>query len=212
MNELRYTLLSDGSSDRAMLPVLTWLVQQHLTDCAINSQWADLGRLRTRPKTLAERIRWSVKLYPCDLLFVHRDAERESRLTRVTEVLDAHREASQLESIPPVICVVPVRMTEAWLLFDESALRRAADNPNGRQPLVFPRVHELETLPNPKAKLGELWREASGLAGRRRARLRVWPERIAGLIDDFSVLRRLSAFEALEADLKLLIAEQDWRT
>lgn len=29
MNELRYTLLSDGPSDRALLPILTWLLRQN---------------------------------------------------------------------------------------------------------------------------------------------------------------------------------------
>lgn len=28
MQELRYTLLADGSSDRALLPILTWLLRQ----------------------------------------------------------------------------------------------------------------------------------------------------------------------------------------
>ena len=29
MQELRYTLLADGSSDRALLPILTWLLRQY---------------------------------------------------------------------------------------------------------------------------------------------------------------------------------------
>ena len=32
----------------------------------------------------------------------------------------------------PAICVIPVRMQEAWLLFDEIAIRHAAGNPHGR--------------------------------------------------------------------------------
>ena len=29
MQTLRYTLLADGSSDRALLPILTWLLRQY---------------------------------------------------------------------------------------------------------------------------------------------------------------------------------------
>jgi hypothetical protein len=38
MRELRYTLLSDGSSDRALLPVLTWLLHEHTFEFAIQSE------------------------------------------------------------------------------------------------------------------------------------------------------------------------------
>jgi hypothetical protein len=38
----------------------------------------------------------------------------------------------------PVVCVVPVRMMEAWLLIDEMAIRRVAGNPNGRIPIELP--------------------------------------------------------------------------
>ena len=31
--------------------------------------------------------------------------------------------------------IVPVRMTEAWLLLDESAIRRVAGRPHGDEPL-----------------------------------------------------------------------------
>lgn len=36
MKELRYTLLSDGPSDQALIPILTWVLVQHGVQCAIN--------------------------------------------------------------------------------------------------------------------------------------------------------------------------------
>jgi predicted ATPase len=69
-------------------------------------------------------------------LFVHRDAERELLEKRVAEIHSVVSEAAQTKLVPPVVCVIPVRMQEAWFLFDESALRRAAGNPNGKQPLT----------------------------------------------------------------------------
>jgi len=134
MTELRYTLLADGSSDRALLPILSWTLQQQGVSSAIQATWADLGRLRHRPRTLSERIIAALELYPCDLLFVHRDAEREPFENRHTEIERALLEVARQEvSLPSAVCVIPVRMHEAWLLFNEWAIRMAAGNPRGRQ-------------------------------------------------------------------------------
>lgn len=215
MKELRYTLLSDGSSDKALLPLLTWLLQTHHVECAILPTWADLRRLPKPPKTLSLRIIRSLELYPCELLFVHRDAEKEPREKRVAEIKEASSEALKSVPVPPAVCVVPVRMQEAWFLFDEAALRKAAGNPLGRQPLPLPDIAKLEQLPDPKNILHELLREASGLPPGRMKKFRVNERvhRVAELIDDFAPLRTLTAFGALEAKIKqVLQAHQDWYT
>lgn len=74
---LRLTLVSDGSSDRALLPMIRWLLRRAGVDVPIQDSWADLGRLRNPPKTPTDKIKRSLELYPCDLLFVHRDTEGE---------------------------------------------------------------------------------------------------------------------------------------
>ncbi len=165
MREFRFTLVADGSSDKALLPVFVWLLREHFGRIPIQSEFADLRRLPNPPRELFERIAKSVELYPCDLLFVHRDAERESIESRVTEIREA-LERCAIDT-PPVVCVVPVRMQEAWLLIDEFALRKAAGNPRGRQRLDIPEPKKLEDLPDPKQILHDLLREASGLRGRR---------------------------------------------
>ncbi len=212
MKELRYTLLSDGSSDSALIPVLTWLLQAHLVDCAIQHEWADLRRVpKSLKDTFSKRIKLAVELYPCELLFIHRDAEKEPRQKRVDEIRKAKEEAGESVSVPTV-CVVPVRMTEAWLLFDETALRRAAANPNGKHPLQLPDLTKLEDKPDPKELLYKLLGEASGLGSHRRKKLRVEElvHRVAEFIDDFASLRAMPAFKALEDELKQVIQEQDW--
>ncbi|NEQ22731.1 MAG: DUF4276 family protein [Microcoleus sp. SIO2G3] len=212
MKELRYTLLSDGSSDSALIPVLTWLLQAHLVDCAIQHEWADLRRVpKSLKDTFAKRIKLAVELYPCELLFIHRDAEKEPRQKRVDEIRKAKEEAGESVSVPTV-CVVPVRMTEAWLLFDETALRRAAANPNGKHPLQLPDLTKLEDKPDPKELLYKLLGEASGLGSHRRKKIRVEElvHRVAEFIDDFASLRAMPAFKALEDELKQVIQEQDW--
>ena len=86
MKTIRYTLLSDGSSDRMLMPIIEWLLYQYCPEIEIESSWADLGRLPQPPKTLPEKIEVTLDLYPCDLLFVHRDAENESY-----EIVSVHR-------------------------------------------------------------------------------------------------------------------------
>ncbi len=209
MNELRYTLLCDGSTDRALLPLLTWLLQEHGVRCAIQAEWTDLRKVGGQFWPLAERLSAAVDLFPCDVLFVHRDAEREPHAKRLAQI---HAAVARVVALPPVVGVVPVRMQEAWLLFDEPAIRQAVGNPNGKQPLDLPSLARLEDLPDPKAMLHEWLREASGLSGRRRREVPVdqYAARIPEVISDFAPLRRLAAFQALETAVARLIATQGW--
>ena len=146
-------------------------------------------------------------MYPCDLLFVHRDAERESIDKRVEEIHESLSN-SAIEKALPVICVIPVRMQEAWLLIDESAIKKAAGNPEGRQRVNMPDPKRIEDLPDPKQILHELLRQASGLRGRRLKRFRQEVgsrvHLVAEQIDDFSPLRELPAFQAVERQVATL--------
>ena len=214
MKSLRYTLVADGPTDRALMPLLTWLLRRNGVRGPITPQWADLQRLPRRPRGLSERIEYSVDLYPCDLLFVHRDAERQPAVHRVQEIDRAITDAGADGpiSLPPAVYVVPVRMQEAWLLFDEAALRLAASNPHGSVALELPRVASLEDVPNPKEILHHLLREASGLSGRRKKNVPVGAHayRLAELIDDFSPLRVLPAFQLLESDISKVVTGNGW--
>ena len=206
MQVLRFTLVADGSSDRALLPILVWMLREHFGIIPIQSDFADLRRLQNPPKELFERIAKSIELYPCDLLFVHRDAEREPIEKRKREIRESLEQCA-IET-PPVVCVIPVRMQEAWLLVDESALRKAAGNPHGHQPLNVPDPKKLEDLPDPKQTLHDLLGEASGLSGRRLRRFKRDVERhvhrVAEQIDDFSLLRKLMAFKQVESQVVAL--------
>lgn len=209
MSQLRYTLHSDGSSDRRLLPILTWLLRQYLPDYAIQATWADLRRLRHRPQGLDQKIERCLDLYPCDFLFVHRDAENEPPDVRREEIAQA---LQLLSERPSAVCVVPVRMQEAWLLFDEKAIRKAAGNPNGKIALDLPAFAHIETIPDPKQKLYQALRAASGLQGRRLKSFRAAEHayRVVELIDDFSPLRMLSAFVALEEETHSVLVSAGW--
>ena len=109
MNErIRFTLTTDGSLDKVLLHPLLWLLRRHAARDGIllDPQWADLRALRVKPKGLAERIHAAQELYPCDLLFVHRDAEKGNPGIRFQEIDEAKAELSVDVSVVPV---VPVR-------------------------------------------------------------------------------------------------------
>lgn len=203
MSALRYTLLSEGTSDQALLPVLDWLLRHHFPDHAVQPSWANPQRFGQPPKRLSDKIALTIEFFPCDVLFVHRDADRELRENRVREITGAKLEVKTAQNLP-VVCVVPTRMTEAWLLHDEAALRTAAGNPHGKEPLQLPRIADLEKEPDPKDLLHKLLLDASGRKGRRLRSFAVSGRvrRLAELIDDFAPLRALPAFRSLESDIQ----------
>lgn len=205
MIRLRCTLLADGPSDRALVPLLRWLLREHCGLLPVDLEVADLGRLARPPRKLSQRIDMSIELYPCDLLFVHRDAEKEPIDRRMEEIQQSLVESARGTTVS-AISVVPARMLEAWLLIDEAALRTAAGNPRGRQPLDMPTVKELENLVNSKKRLHDILRDASGLRSRRRLAqfnrdLGKCVQRAAEQIESFAVLRELAAFRALERQI-----------
>ncbi len=209
MKELRFSLVTDGSSDVALLPILRWLLRQHLPEHALQGTWADIRPFRLH--RLEDKIIQAISFYPCDLLFVHRDAEREAKERRFEEVWQALERAKPSVEVP-VVCVVPVRMQEAWLLFDEAAIREAADNRNGRVPLPLPSLRRVEERPDPKEDLYDLLKIASELSGRR---LKSFSEsqharRVADYIEDYSPLRLLSAFGMLETHLVQMLQLHGW--
>lgn len=209
---MRITLVSDGSSDRALIPLIRWLLSQHGAGPALDVRWADFQFLRARPSSLREKIVRAVELNPCDLLLIHRDAENQPIEDRKQEIAEAieELEAEGLFDVPSV-CLVPIRMTEAWLLIEELAVRRAAGNPAGTMNLSLPRVNRIESRTDPKKILFDALEAASGHSGRRLAKLNVsvLRYRVAEFISDYSPLRRLSAFRAFEQDIVTIIPTLD---
>jgi hypothetical protein len=196
MKTLTATLVVDGSSDRTLIPIIQFLLDEWSP-----SPHRILFAEGLHNGPLTARLPSAVELYPCDLLFVHRDAERDSVAARVQEVRDA---AALLQGQLPHVCLVPVRMTESWLLLDEFAIRSAAGNPNGTSPLHLPVARTIEQLPDPKALLFEALAAASDLTGRRRRKFR--PEaarhRVAELLQT-AALRQLPSFNHAEEQLRL---------
>ena len=199
MKRLRYTLLADGSSDRALMPILSWAIRDrgYLIE---QEAWADFSYLPQRSVGLRDRAKAAVEHYPCDVLFIHRDAEAEPWNRRLAEIRDAVRPIGCLH-----VCVIPVRMTEAWLLHDETAIRRTSGNPNGTMPLNLPNVSDVETLIDPKSVLHQAILKASAASGRRLKRkkrdLTAMKFRLTDLIEEYRQLEKVPAFAAFLDEL-----------
>jgi hypothetical protein len=188
---VRFALIADGPSDEALLQPLTWAFRQRDPQRELLSPifWA-----RRPPGADLNGFVESVRAdHRPQLLFVHRDAERDTPEDRRREIPTG----------PGIIPVIPVRMTEAWLLIDEQAIRKASGNPNGRIALDLPKLQRLESIPDPKRMLVELLVRASGFTGRRRQQFQSAgaAKRVAENITAFTPLRALSAFQTLERDL-----------
>ena len=151
---LRFLLLCEGSSDTALVPHL----RQLLSDCGAAEVVGAAFSLAHVPvprggdgSVLERKIRAVLSVdSEFDVLFVHRDADTAGHEERLNEIVTASCNAGLNVAS---VAVVPVRMTEAWILLDEEAIRRVAGNPRGRQPLDLPRPARIEDDPNPKKTL-----------------------------------------------------------
>jgi hypothetical protein len=138
-------------------------------------------------------------------MLIHRDADKVDPAKRRREIIDAVRQAQANNPlIPTSVPVIPVRMSEAWLLVDEQALRKAAGNPHGKGTIHLPALKSLEQLPDPKQTLQTLLVDASATRGRKRRNFNVDAAkfRLAELIGHYENLRQLPAFRRLEADFQ----------
>ena len=211
---LRSTLLAEGTSDRALLQIIRLTLSAHVGPSVLiaEPQRADLYRLPLRVKEdRGAWVRSVVEEYPCDLLFLHRDADSAGRDKRLEEIAGWTAAAklpagATVTSVP----IVPVRETEAWLLLDEKAIREAALYRDGVAPLNLPGPAKLERMDDPKSALDEALRAASGLSGSRLRHFGLNKARDRIAVTDLARLRRLPAFVAFEHDLSTACSTRGW--
>ena len=205
MKTLRFTLIAEGSSDRVLVPILRWMLFKHHRNFEWIGERANLHDLPNPPRTLPQKIAIASQLFPADIIFIHRDSDRETHVNRRMEI---SRAIESLPTNPAQHCVpvIPVRMTEAWLLVSEKALRGASGNPNGRNPLQLPALQDLEKIPDPKTVLQALLTEASGLSGRRKKKFNFSAQRarIPDFLDDWETLLSLPSAMRLYEEIAVL--------
>lgn len=158
--------VAEGTSDLPLAGIVESLFLERGVSLRVSRPDFALLPKKVR-KDVASRVRAGIELIgkTPDVIIVHRDADNCGPGKRRDEIKDGVG-AIALDS--EVIPVVPVRMTEAWLLLDESAIRVVAGNPKGRIDLRLPRVNEVESRADPKSLLAECLIRAADVTGRRR--------------------------------------------
>lgn len=208
---IRYTLCSEGPSDRVLLRHIDWALSR-LTELPFIGEWADPSVFEDRRRDIASRVAQTVALYPCNLLFLHRDGDADGFAARREEVRDGLRAAGIAIAS---VAIVPVRMTESWLLCDERAIRRAAGRPRARNELPLPSVRSIESQADPKDLFERCLAGASGCSGRRleafRRQIPALRYRVAELIEDFTPLLEISAFQEFYRELEVALVEAGFR-
>ena len=198
MRRVSATLVTDGSSDRLLKPLIELLFDEY-TDLPYQVNCAE--GLPPLADGLSSRIESALELFPCDFLFVHRDDENVGVEVRQLEIENSWP-LNQQSAV--LICVIPIRMTEAWLITNAKPIRLAVGNPHGKDKLDLPAAKDIESSPDPKEILFVALKAASGLNARRKERFNPhqFRHRVSELIDDLTPLRLLASFKHLEAQVK----------
>lgn len=159
---MRFLLACEGQSDIGLVPHIERMIIEGSGEVEVEGEhWFHGSQLESKIRAGLNAAGNLV-----DVLFVHRDANNAGADARRREIAQA---VAAIPNAPRSVAVIPVRMTEAWLLLDEGAIRKAVGNPNGRQPLGLPTLREAERRAEPKRILAEAFLAASEATGRRRS-------------------------------------------
>ncbi|MFI7549720.1 hypothetical protein ACIBQ2_08225 [Micromonospora sediminimaris] len=176
--------------------------------CTVSLSRPPFERLPRVDRDVASRVRAGLELVdgPVDVIVVHRDADNAGQHARRQEIESAVRSLGATADLVPVI---PVRMTEAWLLLDEAAIRHVAGNPRGRARLHLPRPHEVESRADPKSILRACLLAASEESGRRRdavaRRFNEHRRQLLERLDPNGPVIRLDSWCSLVADIDAVV-------
>ncbi len=206
MQKIKFTLIADGSSDKTLLRIIKWLLDDLYPEISNDGEFADFRYLPDPPKTLKSKLVQAKYYFPYNILFIHRDAETINVKT-IQERQQQIKEEIGEDEFAKVVCIIPVKMMETWLMIDTEAIKKASGNRNYSGPIVLPPVNKLEKESQPKKKLHGLLEQASGLKGRNLQKFNAHKavHLVAENIKEFNTLRQLEAFRAFELNLTTVV-------
>lgn len=158
---MRFLLACEGQSDSGLVSHIERMIIEGSNAAEVE------GEYWSRSSPLERKVREGLQAAGnmVDMLFVHRDANSAGAQARRAEIDEA---VAAISNAPRSVAVIPVRMTEAWLILDEAAIRKAVGNPNGRAPLDLPTSREAERRADPKRILADALLAASKETRRKR--------------------------------------------
>lgn len=201
---VHFVFIGEGSSDDGIIP--------HLENLCIDAGADEVTGVAPDFRRLPEAVGHSVEaklvaalaLEPeANLVFVHRDSDARTGTARYTEI-EAAITACGCDR--QVVCVVPIQETEAWLLLDEMAIRRAVGRPRSTVQLGLPQPNAVQQVASPKERLQNALKLASEATGRRLDRIRRdFPQHRRALLQDLSItgpLEHVPSWLRLRDDLR----------
>lgn len=195
---MRYVVpafLSEGPTDRPFLePILTRVLQEMLGGVEVQSFLI----LSPNDRSIEQiKIEVCERRQEFDLLLVHTDGKGDGERAR-RERIEPIRAVLQDAAHARCVGIVPVHETEAWALADGDALRYAFEVTHSNDEMGLPRLHELETLQDPKSVLRGIQKR---VRGRSRRVAKVPLSQIAEAVS-LVHLRKLAAFMVFEEELE----------
>jgi hypothetical protein len=201
--------VAEGTSDLPLAELVEALFLDHGVSVYLSKP--DFTLLGKVAKDVKSKVSAGLTLLgaPVDVIVVHRDADNAGAAVRRQEIERAVIAAGAASAVVPVI---PVRMTEAWLLLDEAVIRHVAGNPAGRTSLNLPKVHEVETVADPKEVLRQCLLRAADATGRRREgvarRFNQHRRQLLERLNRNGAITRLAGWNALLDDVRRVV--EDW--
>ena len=186
MLRIHFVFVGEGPTDNGLVP--------HLEALCVRAGASEVSGVvpdfRLLPlhvgHTVHNKAAAALRLEPsANLLFVHRDADSRDPSPRYLEI---ERELASISGVPLHVSVVPVQEVEAWLLLDETPIRRVAENPRGTTPLLIPSSMNVENIASPKEQLMALLTQANGASGRRLRKFReAFPRHRRRLLESLNI-------------------------
>lgn len=166
----RFLFITEGTSDLMLAEHIESLFIENGASEA-SAVKMDLSILPTPPgNSIKEKVDKAIELEPnIDYIVIHRDEDGVGVSTRESEIIE---QTAHLPEKYKVIPFVPVKEMEAWLILDEFAIKRAAENPTCRIDLELPPPKSVEKITNPKKFLRDKLIQASELSGGRLAKFK----------------------------------------
>ncbi len=206
---MELALIAEGTSDKVLIHPIRWLCNDIQPNWSYEIEPIIFDNISPKPD-LSAKVEIILRQNRHQIILVHRDQDTMTRLNRTMEIENAVQSArlkANSAAVFTCIPIIPVQMTEAWFLIDEAAIKNVAGFRNNRASLSLPTLRQLEGVPDPKALLYDKIRTASGHTGRKLKKVR--PQQIihtlADVIEDYSPLDQLSAFQSLRHALTTAI-------
>lgn len=214
MTTLVTALYAEGPTDQRFLPLIIQRTAVQILSQRGHTIVDVLEPMLVEPPAKGERdhaiLAVARRVHGYHLLFVHADADAPTATAalrqRIAPGIALVQAAQQRgETVcPDLVPIVPVQMTEAWMLADRAALLAVMGSPADHHDLAMPvRPQQVEQIADPKQQLSSIFAEA--LASRtRRVRRR---HRIAELYEplgrtvDLTALAQTPSYQQFVADL-----------